>query len=226
MMDPDMSILERMVPTEDGHLANLGSKLGNSFALDAAEKLGYDTLKSKNSDAYLRQGLQYLDVLPYTVESVGKYQTQVGGEVRPSFLDRLLVVVDYTLLFVAVFCFGPAILGWFVSITVGATFLIGLALSIICFGLLSGRKQKDPGKWQMIALATYDGYVPSRVLALALKIKEEMPSVGFAIEQYICKGEVLHSLLLVCRDGRAHYIDVWDDDEEDAIEDEEETSEV
>jgi hypothetical protein len=110
-----------------------------------------------------------------------------------------------------VLCFGPALLGWLVSWTIGLAFAGGLvacgAITISSASLAT----RDPGSWNVTSLIGYAGPVPQSVLHQALRIKERLPEAEFFVHQFVQKKKVLDPFLVVRYGGHEHFIAVWDE---------------
>lgn len=209
MSQSAMSVLERMPPAEEVTVACFWGDLPEK----AAGLLGYYALQKRKKFLSTREVLDKAGTRPFTKESVEKYKQEITKQANPRFLflHSVARVAFHISMFGILVCFGPALLGWFISSKIGLASIGGLVGFIVIMSLLEGLATKYPGSWKVTPLKGYAEPVPEFVLLQAVKLKEVLPDVEFFVHQFVQNKKVLDPFLVVRHGDEEHFIAVWDE---------------
>src|SRR5215831_16226832 len=131
-MSNAIELLERMAPAPPFEPDPILSKT-------AKEMLGYGLMAEVEQRMRLRAALDELGVSPFTDESVDSYKQAVLAKANKDIRKgRMLAVLPWIGVWLAIMCFGPALLGWFVSWKVGLVSVIGLVAGGVMAGAANG----------------------------------------------------------------------------------------
>src|SRR5688572_5801689 len=188
-MSKAVDLLERMTPAE---FHDQDPEL-----LEAAKQvLGYSLLAEIDRRMKLRAVLDALGVSPFTDESVELYKQAVLTETNKRIgKGRLLTALSAIGVFVAVTCFGPAILGWFVSWKVGLASVIGLIAGCVMIGATNGVTITEEAAWNATPLVGYRSPVPKPILQMAVRLKRQLPQVELTVHELVQRERVLDPFL-------------------------------
>lgn len=210
-MNQALKILKREPPMEK--IATVHFRTYGDLPQKASEILGYNAFQKEKESCELKKVLDELEIRPFTPESVNQYKQQLLKEINSRILwfHLLLRVISIISLVSFFFCFGPAILGWFISWKVGLFFVAALVVFFAGFGSLDGFVTKGPGSWKVAPLNGYTKPVPRLILLSAVEIKKQLPMTELFVHEFIQQEKVLCPFLVVRYDDEEHFIDVWDE---------------
>ncbi len=204
-MSKTTELLERMAPAPP-HAEDL------ALSLAARRELGYEVLAELDEQMKLRTALDELGVSPFTDESVERYKhaavADAGSEIAKG---KALLAVSWIGATLSLVCFGPALLGWFVSWKVGLASLIGLIAGLVMVGSVAGTTVKEQASWNVTPLLGYGSQVPKDVLRLAVQLKKRLPSVELMVHELVQSERVLDPFLAARLGKTTYFVAVWDE---------------
>lgn len=209
MSQSELSVLQRISLSEISNIASFWGDLPEK----AADLLGYDALQKRKKSLTTREVLNNAETRPFTKESVEKYKREITEQANPRFLllHNVARVMFNVGMFGIILCFGPALLGWFISWKIGLAFVGGLVAFAAITTSLEGRATKYPGSWKVTPLKGYAEPVPEFVLHQAIKLKEGLPDAEFFVHQFVQNEKVLDPFLVVRHGDEEHFIAVWNE---------------
>jgi len=213
MATPAVALLER-VPEAEITTADLWGDLPT----EAEAILGYKGLQQAQGKRQMMQVLQTANARPFTDESVAKYMQQVYKMTYPKvyWLQKRLTDGAMALVMITTaFCFGPALLFWFMSSVTWVPALIFSVIFVAGFATMLSTESKSfglqPGQWQTADLKGYTQPVPEFVLQTALDVKRGLPEAEFTVHNFVQMRRVLDPFLQVTYQGNRAFIAVWDE---------------
>ena len=209
-MSKAIELLERMTPAE--------SYAEDPLLSGAADReLGYGLLAEIDRQMKLRSALDELGVSPFTDESVERYKQAVLVEANKRIgKGRMLAVLSGIGVVIALICFGPALLGWFVSWKVGLGSLIGFIAGCAICGATNGTAITEAAAWEVTPLVGYRSRVPKAVLRTAVALKRRLPQVELTVHELLQRERVLDPFLAARLGETTYFVAVWDEPAFDA----------
>lgn len=209
-MSDAINVLERMPPAPTPEPCD-------GLPQRAESMLGYGLLAALDRRLALRRALDELGVSPFTDESVERYKQAVLAEANKGlWKGRWLAYLPGVGALLSLVCFGPALLGWFVSWKVGLAAVIGLIAGLAMCVAVNGTAVKEEAFWRMTPLRDYGSPVPKPVLDLAVQLKKRLPKARFHVHELVQQERVLDPFLAVTYAETTYFIAAWDEPEFDA----------
>ena len=129
---------------------------------------------------------------------------------------RMLAILPGLGAILALICFGPALLGWFVSWKVGLASVFGLIAGFAMVGAANGTTIKEEASWNVTPLVGYRSPVPKQVLQTAVRLKKKLPGVQLTVHELVQSERVLDPFLAARLGETTYFIAVWDEPKFDA----------
>ena len=209
-MSKATELLERMTPAE--------VFAEDSALSEAADRvLGYSLLGEIDRQMKLRAALGELGVSPFSDESVERYKQTALFEANEQIIKgRILTALTWIAGATAVTCFGPALLGWFVSWKVGLAAVICFVAACIVCGVTNGTTVTEEATWEVTPLVGYRSPVPKAVLKTAVALKRGLPQVELTVHELVRRERVLDPFLAASLGETTYFVAVWDEPKFDA----------
>src|SRR5205823_1758215 len=152
-----------------------------------------------------------------TDETVERYKQAVLAEANTEIRKgRILSALPWIGAILLLTCFGPALLGWFVSWKIGLGSVIGLIAGCAMVGSANGTTIKTEASWNVTPLLGYRSPVPKQVLQTAVRLKKQLPGVELTVHELVQSERVLDPFLAARLEETTYFIAVWDEPKFDA----------